>query len=56
MQAHHQGSFFGLPPTGKLCTLDGIDIYQVANGKIVAAWHRENLLGLLRQLNSGNAV
>jgi len=54
MQAHHQGSFFGLPPTGKPCTLDGIDIYQVADGKIVAAWHRENLLGLLRQINPEN--
>jgi len=50
MQARNSGPFFGLPPSGKQCTLAGTDIYQVANDKIIAAWHREDLLGLQRQL------
>ena len=46
----HQGEFMGLPATGKPITITGINIYRVANGKIVDYWHHEDMLGVMQQL------
>jgi predicted ester cyclase len=40
----------GLPATGKPITITGINIYRVANGKIVDYWHHEDMLGVMQQL------
>jgi steroid delta-isomerase-like uncharacterized protein len=45
-----QGAFAGIPPTGKRVTTTGIDIFRIANGKVVEHWSSSNDLGLLQQL------
>jgi steroid delta-isomerase-like uncharacterized protein len=44
------GAFLGLPPTGKQVQIEAIETYRMANGKIVEAWHVEDIFGLLTQL------
>lgn len=34
----HAGEFDGLPPTGKMVTITGIDIFRIANRKIFEGW------------------
>jgi steroid delta-isomerase-like uncharacterized protein len=46
----HQGSFMGIPPTGKHAVVTGIVIDRFANGKTVEAWNNLDDLGLLQQL------
>jgi steroid delta-isomerase-like uncharacterized protein len=46
----HNGSFMGLPPTGKPITMTGIEIFLIENGKIVELWGEANMLGLMQQL------
>ena len=46
----HQGEFFGIPPTGKRIKSTGINIFRIANSKIVEYWNNADDLGLLRQL------
>jgi len=48
----HTGSFFGLPPTGRTATFGYIDIYRIHTGRIVEAWHIEDITGLMRQLTT----
>ena len=50
MHATQQGSFYGIAPTYKPCTLTGIDIYRLAGGQIREVWHQQDVLGMLRQL------
>jgi len=44
------GSPFGVPPTGRVVTIRSIDIWRVANGKIVEHWDELNLLDVAQQL------
>jgi steroid delta-isomerase-like uncharacterized protein len=46
----HLGDFFGLPPTGKWVEIPAIDLWQVADGKLSAVWHHEDILGMMKQL------
>ncbi len=46
----HQGSFMGIPPTGKQGVVTGIGIDRFANGKLVEDWINNDDLGLLQQL------
>lgn len=46
----HQGSFMGIPPTGKQATVTGITIDRFANGKIVESWYNFDALGLMQHL------
>lgn len=48
----HQGTFLGVPPTGKKAKWAGIDIYVIAGGKFVGAWGYDDLLGLMQQLGA----
>ncbi|MEZ4570401.1 MAG: ester cyclase [Thermomicrobiales bacterium] len=49
-QGTPEGTFQGIPPTGKQVTLTGIDIDRIAGGKIVECWMNLDELGLLQQL------
>jgi predicted ester cyclase len=44
------GSLMGLPPTGRPATIAWMDLYRVANGRIVEIWHLEDIAGALQQL------
>ncbi|MBI3761607.1 MAG: ester cyclase [Chloroflexi bacterium] len=46
----NQGSLMGMPPTGKPVTFTGIDIFRMADGKIVERWANEDDLGMMQQL------
>ena len=48
----HQGSFFGLAPTGKHISQTSIHIFRFANGKLVEAWANRDDLGLMQQLGA----
>lgn len=46
----HEGSLFGLPPTGRTVEISGVDIYRIVDDKMVEHRHVEDLLGLFAQL------
>jgi len=46
----HKGAFMGLPPTGKLIAMTGIEVFRTENGKIAELWGEANLFGLMQQL------
>lgn len=46
----HSGNFFGLPATGKRVTINHLEIHRFKDGKIVEAWHLEDIFSAMRQL------
>ena len=46
----HRGEFLGTPPTGRSFTMRGIDIYRVANGKMVEHWNVVDMFGFYEQV------
>jgi steroid delta-isomerase-like uncharacterized protein len=46
----HRGEFLGVAPTGRTITDDGIDIFQVVDGRISEIRANEDALGLMQQL------
>ena len=46
----HRGAVMGETPTGREVVLRGVNIFRIANGKIVERWGRLDQLGLLQQL------
>jgi steroid delta-isomerase-like uncharacterized protein len=46
----HHGAFMGIPPTGKPITVMGINIFRIANGKMVEHWGLTDRITALRQL------
>jgi predicted ester cyclase len=46
----HRASVMGETPTGREVVLRGINIFRIADGKIVERWGRLDQLGLLQQL------
>jgi steroid delta-isomerase-like uncharacterized protein len=38
MTAVHSGEFFGMPPSNQRVRLRGVEIWQVADGKVTARW------------------
>jgi steroid delta-isomerase-like uncharacterized protein len=46
----HRGSVMGEVPTGQHVVVPGINIFRIANGKIVERWGRLDDLGFLQQL------
>jgi steroid delta-isomerase-like uncharacterized protein len=46
----YQGHEFGVTAMGKQVTWTGVDIFRVADGKIIEGWGVGDMLGLMRQL------
>ena len=46
----HRGEFWGIPPTGKGFTITSVELYRIADGKVVESWVGSDRLGLLQQL------
>jgi len=46
----HQGSFLGIPATGKRVTWTGITIYRIVDGKVVEEQGEEDFAGFFRQV------
>jgi predicted ester cyclase len=50
LRGTHQGSFMGIPPTGKSFEYTAIGIARFRNGKIVEMWIDADFIGLMQQL------
>jgi steroid delta-isomerase-like uncharacterized protein len=46
----HDGTMFGIPPTGKSITVTNITIYRFRDGKLVDVWRNQDTLGMLEQM------
>ena len=46
----HKGMFMGAAPTGKHVTWGFINIYRIADGKVVDLWSEGDHLGLMQQV------
>ena len=46
----HTGAFMGHPPTGRRFHAGGIDVFRIAEGKLVERWGQFDTLGMLQQL------
>ena len=52
IHATHTGDLAGLPPTGKRIALSGLELFRLADGKIVECWSAYDNLSLLQQLGA----
>lgn len=50
--AVHNGEFNGIPATGRSVVVPGIELFRVADGRIVEFWRHDNDLGLLMQIGA----
>ncbi len=46
----HRGDYFGTPPTHRRVAIGEVQIYRVADGRIVEMWLVFNVLGVLQQM------
>ena len=51
----HEGALMGLNPTGKPVTLTGIDIFRLADGRIVERWAEGGIRTLLERIPTAPA-
>ena len=49
-EATHNGTFHGIPPTGKQLSVCGINLYRVADGVIIQEWEQMDSLWMLQQM------
>jgi steroid delta-isomerase-like uncharacterized protein len=49
----HQGEFLGVPASGNQVTINGIDILQFRDGKVVAHWGVTDMGGAMAQMGAG---
>ena len=52
MTGTHNGTFFGVPPTGKTIKVQAINFYRFSNGQIVEEYGQPDMLGLLQQIGA----
>jgi steroid delta-isomerase-like uncharacterized protein len=50
--ALHSGPFMNLPPTGREAIVNGVEVFRLANDRIVEFWRHDDDAGLLRQLGA----
>jgi steroid delta-isomerase-like uncharacterized protein len=52
MRGTHQGTFFGVPPTGKPIKVQAMNFYRLSNGQIIEEYGQPDFLGLLQQIGA----
>jgi steroid delta-isomerase-like uncharacterized protein len=52
MNGTNTGEFMGLPPTGKQVTMNGIEMFRLADSKIVERWAEFDMMSLMQQLGA----
>jgi steroid delta-isomerase-like uncharacterized protein len=52
MRGTHQGSFFGVPPTGKTIAVQALNFYRLSGGQFIEERGQPDLLGLLIQIGA----
>jgi predicted ester cyclase len=48
----HQGTFQGIPPTGKSVTVSAFEVVRIENGKLAEHWGGPDTLNLLQQIGA----
>ncbi|MFM2368533.1 MAG: hypothetical protein RL619_833 [Bacteroidota bacterium] len=48
----HQGTFNGIPPTGKPINVQAMNFYRLSSGKIVEEYGQPDFLALLQQIGA----
>jgi steroid delta-isomerase-like uncharacterized protein len=48
----HQGSFMGMPPSGRTFSVELMEIFRLEAGKVQEMWIVNDMLGLLQQLGA----
>jgi predicted ester cyclase len=48
----HGGEFAGVPATGRPIYLQGINMFQVKDGRVVAQWAELDIFGVLQQIGA----
>lgn len=48
----HRGEFMGIPATDREATVQAVDIYRLADGRIAEQWVIIDVLGLMQQLGA----
>jgi steroid delta-isomerase-like uncharacterized protein len=56
LRGRHSGEFLGLPATGKEVRVRGMEIWRVADGRIVERWGVVDVAGAQAQLGAGAAA
>lgn len=54
-RATHQGSYAGIPPTGRQIEVTGISIFELVDGKVQEEWEEFGTLALMQQLGAVSA-
>jgi steroid delta-isomerase-like uncharacterized protein len=52
MRGTHQGSFFGVPPTGKSIAVQAMNFYRLSNGQFVEEYGMPDMMGLMQQIGA----
>ena len=52
MRGTHQGTFFGVPPSGKKIAVQAMNFYRLSDGKFVEERGQPDMLGLLQQIGA----
>ena len=52
MTGTHDGTFLGVPPTGRKIEVSAMNFYRLAGGKFVEEYGQPDLLGLLQQIGA----
>ena len=52
MRGTHQGTFLGVPPTGKKIVVQAMNFYRLTGGQFVEERGQPDLLGLLQQIGA----
>lgn len=52
MRGTHQGTFIGVPPTGKKIEVQAMNFYRLSDGQIIEERGQPDLLGLLQQIGA----
>ena len=55
MRGTHQGTFFGVPPTGKKIVVQAMNFYQLTGGQFIEERGQPDLLALLQQIGAASA-
>jgi predicted ester cyclase len=52
VEATHEGNLLGIAPTGRGVRWDAVDIYRLADGKIVEEWVADDMAAILYQVGA----
>jgi steroid delta-isomerase-like uncharacterized protein len=52
MTGTHQGTFFGVPATGKTITVQAMNFYRLAGDQIIEEYGQPDIFGLLTQIGA----